>query len=216
MAYEDFQNDYTEVDPNGRFTLATVKNTISGFQQNEAAYVYKDFTADYFNALDVDVTLYVNSSSELYGQAGVAFANAVDDRSGFGSDALWAGISDRGLDSWISLFRDYDKENDYFNSEGLYAVYYISISRSAGGDGATCYIYDDSGRTNLVDTLSVSYGTSGQDAGATRPFTGYIENMDLSPAASTSIKSINNLAKASVKAINNLPIASVKSWNNLA
>jgi len=57
-----------------------------------------------------------------------------------------------------------------------------------------------------IDTTTMDYAFQGQ------PF---VTNPNLS-AATTAIKSINDLLYASVKSVDGLAIASVKNWNGLA
>jgi len=47
---QDFTG-YTEVDPNARITVTAGKLDVNGMTDNEDAYVYKDFGADYFGTL---------------------------------------------------------------------------------------------------------------------------------------------------------------------
>ena len=201
MAYEDFTT-YTEVDSGTYLTVATNKATGVDIPGNVDVYLYKDFTADYFNALDVDWTGYIEdeSSTNRYGLGGPAFANVVGELGDLENTDFISCAQSRGSSvAWIRIIRGNDVASDWYVGS-TETIYYFTISRAAGNDTVNLYVYSDSARTSLLDTVSVSgFGTAKwryvygvmtyNSALSARLWSGYIENMDLNEAiAGTNMK----------------------------
>jgi len=192
MAVEDFTT-YTETDPGSDITVTSTKIDCINFDDSQTYNVYKDKGTDHFNALDVDFETYLSSSSTSNAQFGPGFVNtatpATETRANLATTDCWNVIYVSGTVR-IYLIRGAFVANDSYQSLSANTTYYCTYTRTASSDTVTLKIYSDSGRTSLIDTLSVSgFGTStkwqymygllmhtGSD-GANN--TGYIQNIDL-------------------------------------
>ena len=195
MAIENFTT-YTEVDAQGFLTVTTNKATglnVHGDVTDHDCILYKSFGVDHFNALDVDFEIYVENQGgdARYGMAGMAISNTVDDfRGGASTDIAVLGQPRGSNVAWVRLFRGNSVADDTFIG-AVVTPYYCTMTRAAGNDSVTVDVYDDSGRTNLVDTLVVAgysttkyryaFGFTNNNDGTTplRLFNGYIQNLDL-------------------------------------
>lgn len=151
----DFSS-YTEVDPSSYLTISTTKVEWTSLPRNVDAYLYYDYGTDNFDALDVDFDLYLDAHS-TYGRVGaLAFTNTVDDANAFAStDLSVVTHKTNSTTHKIRLIRGNDVAYDeYTCSTGT--TYYCTLVRAAGNDTATLYIYSDSDRTSLLDTLVVT------------------------------------------------------------
>jgi len=199
MAFKDFDLA-TEVDPNTHLTPNGVKIDWTGVTRSEDVHCYFDegaahFDGDFEHLLEV----YADSASTAGGNAVPwAITNIIDDRRGIrdasgdyidiytacqaGNWNLYLAESDGGTpyqDGSIALSYD--------------TLYYLKVVRNeaVGAQGtAYCYIYSDSGRTVLVDTVSVALHTSKKDyryyfgfnsnnSGGAQTATGYTQNHNL-------------------------------------
>lgn len=152
MSYEDFTT-FTEVDPNSHLTVNANQIDCVNLARNEDAYVYKDFGVDHFNTINIEFDGYLTNSGDEYALMGIGFGNEIDDMANIaGTDFFLI------LQEWTSNIRF---ERDWFSSqEGVgktyNAWYYFKIERNADSDSATCKIYSDSARTNLLNTLTIT------------------------------------------------------------
>jgi len=170
MAYVDYTT-LTEVDPNNRIGVATNTLTATSLTRNESAYVYDDKTAAHF---DGDFEHLMDCQSTASGSLALAsvwaLTNVIDDLGGIyvaSGDFLSLQFLDNSTVLQLKLV-EVDGGNFYndFYTPSSSTRYYCKIKRVEGtGTYGTiyCYIYDDSGRTNLVDTLSVALHTSKKD-----------------------------------------------------
>ena len=206
MANEDFTT-YTEIDPNAHLTVVASKVTFADLSNDEDAYVYKDFGANYFSdSLGILLTLNLTAmDSTSWNQFYVcSLANLVDDYRGidtangdalavqvYRSPSLFA-LSLSELDGGIEY------GSGYHNIASLPVTLYLKLVRdeSVGTYGtAYLYVYSDEARTNLLITLSVTLHSSKKDFrylyavqtwnwSAVRPSSGYVENLELLALAS--------------------------------
>lgn len=207
-ATEDFTT-YTETDPTAKITVTATKVDVAAIAEETTAYVSKDYGSAYFSADFTHlVEVYQNSStvtgiaSIVWGLSNTAYVTVA------GSNPIGSTISHsirmyEETAATASLFlRAYNGSSvdDSNTSLSLNTPYYLTIVRdeSIGTYGTLyCYIYSDSGRTTLVDTLTVAipaakvdfqyltaFGNWGSVAGS-YTWTGYIQNLDISGAAST-------------------------------
>jgi hypothetical protein len=149
---------YTEVDPNSHISKTSSRVTAADLDQDESAYLYKDFGANYFDGIDLKFAFHEISTSDAAFNIDVGFANTVN------SNDAWTSP----LDIYINLYSgsisiglyngdDYDESID-LNED---TTYYLWLTRAAGSDTATLKIYSDSGFTTLLDTLTLSgFGTT--------------------------------------------------------
>lgn len=238
MAYIDFTT-FTEVDPGTKIAVTSTKIDVTTMLDSDDARVYKDMGAGHFSG-DYEhlITVYCNSST-VTGLANLVWAvsNTTTGEiagSGVGNDANWLRMYEETASTASLFFQENDGGSTYTDTNtslSLNTPYYLKVKRDeAVGTYGTlyCYIYSDSGRTTLVDTLTVTIHTSKKDyqyiygyAGwgseeGSYSWTGYTENLDLQEGTTSSIKTISRLAIASVKTVNGLAIASVKTVNGLA
>jgi len=227
MANEDFTT-YTETDDSSTLTVTSSRVTFTSTpfaHTTQAHHVTKDHGASHFG--DFEHLLTVLHSATTTSQWGTQWSmdNAGTGHDGFagGGDVLMV-IPEADFSAAI-----YDSSTT--NYDGPAATYentvlYVKIART--GTTFTMEIYDDSGRTNLLATLSitcsstafrylsVAAGFVGIDDSYNT--TGYVENLDLQEGGGggSSIKTWNGLADASTKTVNGLARASVKTWDGLA
>lgn len=228
MAVVDFTT-YTETDPSSKLTVTSTKVDVAAQPNTTTANVYKDYGADYFNGLDTDFEAYINSSSSNGHRVGPAFVN-----SGSPAAEYCETLTSPDLHTFLYvynascrayLFRGYGTALDSYDLLSKDTLYYFTISRTADNDTVNVYVYSDSGRTSLIDTITVAgFGTTSKwqyqygylnykaDAGST---TGYVQNLDLNAGASgpSNLKSLDTNLKANIKSYNTNLIANVKSIN---
>lgn len=229
MAYVDFTTG-TENDPSSKITVTSTKVDWAALPTADAANVYKDYTADHFGGNYEHLWENYLNSSTTNGDGAVnwGLTNLTDLKFGSADDYHAVLVSDEGS-FWCflrehsgSVYQDYDTGLSYGT------LYYMKTKRDeAVGTYGTLYnyVYSDSGRTTLVASQTITlhenanfrylYGLAAKgSAGGT--LTGYTQNFDIQEGASSSIKTVNGLAKASVKTVNGLAIASIKTINGLA
>jgi hypothetical protein len=195
--YEDLTT-YTEVDPNNRWSLTgTTKNSGVEVPNNEDSYLYKDFTAGHFTDFEFDAQILVSA----YSTSGAAFlglsiAANLDD--GHNNDGIQLLRIYYGGGQYRILLRDQNTANEDYYVSVLNTLYYCTVKR----EGTTCTnkIYSDSGRTNLLDTLTITSqatafryvyaGCSLNYAGTTHA-TGYIKNLDLKEVPPNNVPIVN-------------------------
>ena len=152
---------YTEVCVAGWLTVVADRVTAVDVDAHFDCYLYKDFTADYFDALNIQFAIRMDDTSTQGAQCGIALANVVDDKTGFGATALSVTMNEGAANAKnVLLIRGYDVAFDSYVAAGNIA-YYCTLTRPAGGDVATLKIYSDLARTVLLDTLTVAgFGTT--------------------------------------------------------
>jgi hypothetical protein len=194
MAYENLST-FTEVDPNSHLSSNSTRTTSSGLTRSEDAYTYKDYGANYFDALDIDFIAFTNSSSTDGGFQMVCLSNTVNDLSGFASTDVTFITAEIGSGNVnLYLTRGALVSTDVYNTLTTDTIYYCTLKRVSGNNTVTCEIYSNAARTNLLDTLSVSgFGTvkwrylftanTFNDGSSDSLHNGYIENIDLNEVA---------------------------------
>lgn len=147
---------FTEVDPNSRISKTSTRVTVSNLTNLEKAYVYKDkgegyFTGDFKHCIDIRCV-----SAELAAECVVwCLANAIG---GAGetdhTDKLVVFFFGHTTDPRIYLRERYNDAHTQTSYIIEYdTTYYLTIERA--GSTLTCKIYSDSGRTDLLATLSL-------------------------------------------------------------
>lgn len=182
-AVENFST-YTEVDSAGDITVTSSKCDVSSMRRDANSSVYKDFSAGYFGQFTHYVTSYLNEIvSPINQNTGVVGFYHISNTSA----ATYQDIDDANVgligywryvdvpETFIIAFRQSsDSSLDEYNAAEA-TVYYLTIQRTA--DANTLKIYSDSGRTNLLDTLTVSYSST------TYRYIGPIASRDATPTA---------------------------------
>ncbi len=202
MAAEKFLTNYTEVDTGNYLTVSDPKILATALDQDTNAYVYKDFGANYFDKLDVLFELYLGSGSQtgaehMLPDFTTALLTKFNEAAAY--DLLVSAYKASASVLQIYMYRGNNVAYDGSVNLSLDTIYYCRLERAAGNNTATTKIYSDSGRTTLVDTLSVAgysttkwryaYGFLANSHATTgRDFTGYIQNMDLQEAVATNFQ----------------------------
>jgi hypothetical protein len=154
---ENFSS-YTEVDPNSHISITNYTVNID-FYRDEDAYLYKDYGANYFqdfeHKIDLNIT-YVDASAWL---AVPLYANAVNGVQGLRNAGenyfhfhVWTGTT-----TWTAALKEWYGGTEY--ASNTYAAnydtwYYLTIKKT--GTTLEAKIYNDSARTNLLTTLSLT------------------------------------------------------------
>jgi hypothetical protein len=192
--------EYTETDPNGRYTVTANKIDVSGLTRDEDAYVYKDYGAGYFSGTVSThyFECYIDSSSTNSGQAITwMLANTIEDSGDIvtGSHpAIYAFLQTSGGTPYIVLGES-SGGSQYSDADAISfdTQYWATAVRdkSAGSFGTVyLYVYSDSDRSVLEVSLSVAlhettnyryiYGANSNDQNqAAQTFTGWMQNLDI-------------------------------------
>lgn len=198
---EDFTDGWTELDPNTHIGVAANKLTVVGLARNEDAWIYVDKGASHFGTTFEHLfDLKFISASAAWGVGGVwAVSNVINDVK------YWVDNTSQALD--FRMHR-HSNGNHIFVLEETEAAsvdegiitqgtqYYPLVERT-GDTTAESRIYDDSGRTSLVDTLNVSvtagrswrnlFGCVSYNTATGETVTFDFENLDLQEAAPSGI-----------------------------
>lgn len=164
---------YTGVDPNNRFVQTSARNTVTGLDRNETAHLYRDFTAGFFSS---DFTHLYEAQINSIGQKGLlgiwGITNTPNDIKSIvdaGGDAFYVYFNRNPSNVYFLTLGEIDGGavyEDSYSNFSLSTPYYLKVVRdeSIGTYGTLyCYIYSDSGRTILVDTLAIMLHSSKKD-----------------------------------------------------
>lgn len=162
-AGEDFTT-YTEVDPTGVITVLPASLTATALPKDIDAYIYKDFTADYWSG-DFTHTFDVMAvSGGQLASCGIwGMANSVDDYRALDQTSDGAQIRGAGftLTNWIlRLALEFQGYSNNVNALSYNTQYYCTMERDDdGGANSTgryvLSVYDDEDRTSLVGSATV-------------------------------------------------------------
>lgn len=196
MALQDFLT-YTEVDPNGRITVA--KNKIDAFlARDEIAYLHSGnlFGVDHFGNFEHLVKATMQSKTANPSTVSCyMLSNDLGDEKGL-SDANKTFINVRlnnnsDGDEFVALFTRHAgaTRSDNF-AAALATPYYLTIKKV--GTALTCMIYSDATRETLLATLSVVchadhkyryvFGCASLNTGTAGRLDADIEDLDLQEA----------------------------------
>lgn len=199
MANEKFLTDYIEVDLSGLLTVTDPKIDAAHVHLNSDCRVYKDFGANYFDALSVSWEAQVSSSSEQDGTGMMAgFANTLSNWYSFATTDL-AHLIAKGVlstNDYIVMQRGRNQKTDTYSSLNDNTTYYMFTARVAGNNTVTTEIYSDAAMATHLDTLSVdgfgvvkwqyAYGFNNHGyPAAGGAFYGFSQNMNLSAVPPT-------------------------------
>ena len=204
---EDFtsaiwNNGVAQADPNTRLTIISNKVTWIGFTRNEIAYFCSDRGLDHF-AGDFEFLFTLNITDRGSGDNGlVNFLTLANDLGTFiplmnASKSMFSIASYATTNPLVLMEID---GGVYYQDAGQPltpgTTYYLKLKRvEADGTYGTLYLYlySDSARTDLLDTLSIAlhsskkdfrylYAVQGFNDGNSNYQNGYIENLDLQEA----------------------------------
>jgi len=225
---EDFTG-YTEVDTGAVLTVTSDTVAFSSMARDNSAYVYDDkgvghFDGDFEHLLDTicssvtDVAWYcvwmVSNDASSY-------ANHVTNDYDLHA-ARWKGDT-RAFS--IIEWNGASATTDTSTTLSTGTRYYLKVKRDeAVGTYGTLYlyIYTDSGRTSLSDTLSITltetndwryiYGINNKDDAAdTHYASGDVKNLDLQEVSPTSIAAIAGITLANISEVSGIAKASIEA-----
>ena len=195
MAVEDFST-YTKL---GDYTVATSKvSWTTSLTDTAEAYVGKDFGAAYWGdfsvTLDSKLTRNENSEKGFWNLTSGATAGLAD-LCRADMDTNNEGLSFHAWCQWNGFenvdyhLQDFDGDSsDSATDITNNTVYYCTFARVAATSSTTVKIYSDSGRTTLVDTMTITYNADTyRYAGVANPNTGgqwnkssgYVDNVTI-------------------------------------
>jgi len=193
---ENFET-YEEQDDSTWLTVTVPKIAGASVGRNDDAYVYKDFTASHFNAIDTlsEIQIQTGSLSGCLG-GGPGFTNTVNDMTGLASTDMNVFLR---MTFKIYLIRGSYSANDSTGELAADTTYYLRTQRTAASDTFTVEIYptssDRTNETNIVDTLTLSnFGTATRyqycfgfnnynDNAGGQTLNGFVQNVDLQEVA---------------------------------
>ncbi|MDY6959824.1 MAG: Ig-like domain-containing protein, partial [Halobacteriota archaeon] len=154
---EDFTK-YTEFDSNSHLTVETNHLELQGYD-NEDCYLYKDYGVDHFGDFKHFVDVQLDESNNDIGVYLWGLQNDINDVCDlYNEEKTYLGIQLYGNSEYIELLEIHGDGAWKDSYDALPDTpYYLTIEKS--GTYVTCKIYSDSGRTNLLDTLSLESHT---------------------------------------------------------
>jgi len=191
MPYQNLTT-YTEVDPGSDLSKTATRATATNLPANLSAYIYKDFGASYFNSLDIDFTISLTSITGDW----LAWPCFGLTQTAVGSLEDWA-----DNDPVLVFYSDGEPQIYFLDGPAgsydhtdvnLSSIYYCTCVREAGSGTITINMYNESARTSLYYSHSLTtFGTgtryrylyalsSGNQADASTA-SYYTENIDLNP-----------------------------------
>ena len=196
MALEDFTT-YTEDDTPAVVTVTANKVAVASMAREDASWVYDDKGASHFGATFEHDFEFVGGAAGLIEQGTWAVSNLitggtsdwdVNNRQALG--LVWRGNGDEGR---LKGYEDNDEDETINGSLPDDSTRrYLTVERTSE-TSATCSVYSDSGRSTLVDSVTVAV-TSGrrfqyvfalvpQNNATGRTSSWDVENLDLKEAA---------------------------------
>jgi hypothetical protein len=191
VPYEDLLT-FTEVDSDSDITITKYVATFDTMDRDAISYVYKDYGINYFSNFDIDFEFEITTSQNNGTVQLCSLSNTigtlqdmVDANDGIVTFAYTTG------GNVLIYFIDRNTDNsDFYSGSGLSTPQlYCSLVRV--GTTAYLYIYSDSARTILVDTLTITCETGIKrylNVLASRDFvdvsatsSGYVQNININP-----------------------------------
>jgi hypothetical protein len=194
MATEDLTT-WTEYDPNGLITVAAGAITATSLTCDSPCYVRKDGGAGHFGDFSHELTLSI-TPVDGWPHHGIYWCGAATPVvEGYDSADIVLVASDYYV-AGDTLYLYTNGNTDRCSTLTLFVTtYYLTVSRA--GTTTSCAIYSDSGRTTLVDTISVTGGVGAQryvalaygngTAGHNTRGTVVISNVDLKEASGAGV-----------------------------
>jgi len=195
---QDF-TDFTEYDPNDKRTVTSSKVTLTNITRGDDGYLVNDYGSAYFTGdFEHNFDVYVGSDFDLYAticpwaltNGAHTIQEMIDD-----SDGLTVYFYRNSSTVFTIYLQDFNGSSDTYTNFSTDTTYYLTVIRSSST--VSCYIYSDSTRETLVDTLSISCSTDYQylvvSAGRegstyqSNKCDGYIEDLDFAGGATADI-----------------------------
>jgi hypothetical protein len=200
MAIENLTT-YTEVSGAGAITVSTSAATFNTMRRDDVAYVYKDFGLNYFADFNIDFEAKIDATDTQGNTAICAVSNTIgtfgDMQTANDGIVVWAYSSASDLRFYVS---DYNLDNSDFYTDGGTSSNLLYMTFIRNGSTSTLDIYSDSGRTSLIDSLSITsetgdkryfYALASRDGGTfpSDTISGYTQNFEIQFASSSSSSS---------------------------
>jgi hypothetical protein len=176
---------WNEVDPGSDLTVTSSKVTVFEMPDAQTTYLDLDMGADEIDEIDYDFEMLIETSADINSIAYVGVAAEEDTVDGW-STYIYV-RSQRASGHTVTLSNGSD--SDATTLALAATLYYYTLQRASGGDDAYLYIYDDSDRTNLIDTLHITgcgtdtyqyyYAVTTYNYPSTEKWDGYIQNINL-------------------------------------
>jgi hypothetical protein len=216
VVIEDFST-YTEVDPNNKLSVTSSTVSATWINEGDTAYVRDSKGAGHFKDFAHLFEAYMNDQGAGYFYfCPWAISNGSSTWSAMGTADEGIAVYNQSFNSVYCRWacQDFTNDNsDYGNLQTLDTLYYAKVERN--GTTFTVAIYSDSGRTSLVDTLTITcaaassasyeyvHGWANAGSGADVN-SAYSQNLDLQEAASpTTTFNLNSiLRKRNLKTYN--------------
>jgi hypothetical protein len=152
--------------PGSPVLAASYELSVDSMRRDAVSYVYKDYGSGYFGNFshDVAVTWTTDEGGAAYPMGGIwAVTNGTYTNQDMGDAndgmSVVANVYLPGPEARITLTDFTNDNSDYFAvASGKPWTRYLTITRS--GTDLYCYIYTDSGRTVLEDTLHITCGVT--------------------------------------------------------
>lgn len=153
---------FTEVHNTPCIRYTDERVTLTNIPRNTDEYLYIDKGSGFFNDLQIDFAVYIDTTSANYGRiCTVCITNTVNDMGSVASTDLVTYIYKDGSGVYqIHLNRGAGVADTYYNISGN-TVYYCRLVRSPSADTVYLDIYSDPGRSTLLNRLSLTgFGTT--------------------------------------------------------
>jgi hypothetical protein len=158
-SYENFTT-YTEVDAESDFTVTATKALYDTMERDVISYVYKDYGTNYFDNFDINFEIEVTYSQNVGLNGLFAISNTIDTLSAQITATDGIHVRAYANSSNMTLYlkdANTGNEDSWVVGGTTIPLRYCRITRV--GTTCTLYIYSDSARTTLVDTLSITCET---------------------------------------------------------
>jgi hypothetical protein len=227
MAVENFST-YTEVDSASDITVTATKIDVSSMRRDADSGVYNTIGAGHFGDFEHLITLYITATPDYGAYAGFWAVTNGQYTAQDMTDAttgMLCYLFENGGDAEELYITDNTNTNNDVMTINPGASYYLTIARS--GTTLTCEVYSDSGRTSLIDTLSITCGTGtystiasgfSRDSSSFVPdavATWYVENLDLQEAAAGWSHKIMGLDNANIAKVYGIDKANIAYINGV-
>lgn len=155
MAYEDLTT-WTEADPNSRRTVTSSKVVVyRALRGDSGGRIYHDVGNGKINSFDIDFEYTPKENSLITGSVNAFFCicNELGDILDFVEDSVQ--LRHYNFNSHARIHLTDGANEDYSTDLSNDTKYYLTVSRAENGTTIYCYVYSDSDRNNLVDTVSL-------------------------------------------------------------
>jgi len=206
MAIENLTT-YTEVDSGSDITVTAPSASFVAMPREVISYVYKDFGVGNFIDFDIDFEFQITAISST----GIAVVFSLSNTIGTFQDQLTANdglivVAYGNTSNFQIQIRDENTDNTDFYTYGGTSTPILYCTAKRNGSTFTLDVYSDSGRTALLDTLTITcetgakrylYALASRDQGSGDSITGYVQNYEIQFSSSSSSSSSLSFSSSS-------------------